>query len=155
MSAPRGTRSALTAAVVLGLLWAGAATSRETHSADPRIRALTTIVNQHRAEIGCPRLIWDERLARVARAHSEDMARHGYFSHVDRSGRDPFDRLTRAGISFRAAAENIAAGQTSARQVYADWMRSRGHRENLENCEYTRHGIGVYRNHWTHLFARS
>ena len=54
----------------------------------------------------------------------------------------------------RAAAENIATGQASGREVYDGWVRSRGHRTNLENCAYTHHGIGLYQNRWTHVFAR-
>jgi uncharacterized protein YkwD len=118
------------------------------------VRTLEQLVNRHRIAIGCRRLVWDERLAKVAQAHSEAMARRGFFDHVDPQGRDPFDRMQRAGISFLAAGENIAVGPSTAREVLAGWMRSRGHRENIENCSYTHHGIGLYRNHWTHVFAR-
>jgi uncharacterized protein YkwD len=118
------------------------------------IRALVTVVNRRRKARGCDPLVWDERLARVAARHSEAMARQDFFSHVDRHGKDPFDRMRDAGIGFRAAAENIAFGQTSAAEVFDGWVKSRGHRDNLDRCDYTHHGIGLYRNRWTHVFAK-
>ena len=130
----------------------GAASASGTDNEE--VRAVASLVNQRRSSIGCRALIWDERLARVARRHSEAMAKQGFFSHVDRNGNDPFDRMHAAGISFRAAAENIAEGQVSGREVYDGWVRSPGHRANLQNCGYTHHGIGLYRNRWTHVFAR-
>ena len=151
---------------VLALSVAGCHTGSSTPSGTPasaahaggtdadEVRAVATLVNQRRSTIGCRALIWDERLARVAQRHSEAMADQGFFSHVDRKGNDPFDRMRAAGISFRAAAENIAEGQVSAREVYDGWVRSPGHRANLQNCGYTHHGIGLYRNRWTHVFAR-
>jgi len=125
-----------------------------TTAAARELRLLVLVVNQHRAAIGCPPLIWDERLARVALRHSEAMARRGFFGHFDPEGIGPFERMRRAGISYRAAGENVAAGQSRGIQVYDDWMKSPPHRRNLENCVYTHHGIGLYHNRWTHLFAR-
>jgi len=118
------------------------------------VRALVALVKRRRASVRCPPLIWDDRLARVAQRHSEAMARRDFFSHVDRNRKDPFDRMRDAGIRFRAAAENIALGQAGATEVFESWVRSPGHRANLDNCIYTHHGIGLYRRRWTHLFAR-
>ena len=118
------------------------------------VRALVDLVRRRRASVGCPSLIWDDRLARVARRHSEAMALRGFFSHVDRNRKDPFDRMRDAGIRFRAAAENIAMGQAGATEVFDSWVRSRGHRANLDNCVYTHHGISLFRRRWTHVFAR-
>src|SRR5437867_4420077 len=74
------------------------------------IRDLVARINRHRRAIGSEPLTWDERLASVAQRHSEDMARRHYFDHVNPDGLDPFDRMRRAGIRFRFAAENLAAG---------------------------------------------
>jgi uncharacterized protein YkwD len=118
------------------------------------LRLLILAVNQHREAIGCKPLIWDERLARLARHYSETMASEGFFGHYDPSGNSPFDRMRHAGIPFRAAGENLAIGQTKGIQVYGDWMNSPEHRKIIENCIYTHHGIGFYRNRWSYLFAR-
>ena len=115
---------------------------------------LVARINRHRRAIGCRRLAWDAQLARVAQRHSEDMAQRGYFSHVNPEGRDPFDRMGRAGVDFRAAAENLAMGQRTGEQTFDGWMGSRGHRKNLEECVYTRIGIGLYRGRWTCLLSK-
>ncbi len=118
------------------------------------IHLLADRINRHRVTIGCRALAWDNRLAIVARRHSEDMARRHFFSHTNPEGRDPFDRLDRAGIQYRAAAENLAQGRTRGRDTYDDWIESSAHRRNLENCEYTHFGIGLYDRNWTLLLVR-
>ena len=118
------------------------------------VRVLADRINRHRATLGCPTLRWDERLAAVARRHSQDMAKRRFFDHTNPDGRDPFDRLRSAGIRYRAAAENIAFGRTSGRDTYDDWIESDGHRRNIENCEYTSFGIGLYDRRWTLVIAR-
>lgn len=142
-------RTVVLAAVVAVLASAGARPARAPSIADPEIRELLHLVNAHRAGIGCPELRWDPLLARIARRHSEDMARRGFFAHRNPDGEGPFGRMEDAGIRFGAAAENIAAGQTSGGEVFRSWMGSRGHRANLENCRYTEVGIGRYLNRWT------
>jgi uncharacterized protein YkwD len=123
-------------------------------SAPVEVRDLVDRINRRRAAIGCGRLVWDARLAAVALRHSKDMYRRGYFSHTNPEGEDPFDRIRRAGLRFRAAAENLAAGQHIGAETFEAWMGSRGHRRNLENRVYTRVGIGLYRDHWTCVLAR-
>ena len=123
-------------------------------SDESRAHAMAKLVNRHRAHLGRPRLVWDDRLAAIARAHSADMARRGYFSHEDRRGHGPFDRLREGGVRFRAAAENIAFGDRDAEVTLSDWIESPGHRRNLEDPEYTRHGVGVSGRYWTHVFVR-
>jgi uncharacterized protein YkwD len=118
------------------------------------MEALSDRINRHRVAMGCRPLIRDNRLAAVARRHSEDMVRRRFFDHTNPDGRDPFDRLRAAGIRYRAAAENIAQGQTRGRDTYDDWMESKGHRHNIENCKYTHFGIGVYQRTWTLELAR-
>jgi len=50
----------------------------------------------------------DDEIAKVARAHSEDMVLNNYFSHTNLQGESPFDRMKKAGISYSSAGENIA-----------------------------------------------
>lgn len=99
-------------------------------------------------------LVWDDAVAAVALAHSEDMRRRGYFDHVSPEGRTPMQRGQAAGIPVRAVAENIALGQPSGRAVFESWRDSPGHRRNMVNCEYTHHGVGLAGVHWTHVLVR-
>jgi uncharacterized protein YkwD len=111
-------------------------------------------INRHRRSRGCPVLAWDSRLSRVARRHSEDMTRRRFFDHRNPDGVDPFERLERAGIHFRAAAENLAMSPASGQEVFEGWMGSRGHRRNLEECLYDRVGIARDGDYWTCVLAR-
>jgi uncharacterized protein YkwD len=121
--------------------------------APPEVRELVEAVNRHRVARGLSPLIWDARLAAVARAHSAEMVRLGRLSHADRKGRTPFDRLDAAGVRWSAAAENIAEGHETAREVLGDWLASPGHRANLESRDFTHHGVALVGKYWTHVFV--
>lgn len=116
------------------------------------------LVNQQRAANGLSALAWAEDVAAVARAHSRDMIANNYFSHMDKNGNSPFDRLRNAGITYRTAAENIAYGQKSAQEVMNSWMNSAGHRANILNSSVKEIGIGAARSangtiYWTQMFV--
>jgi uncharacterized protein YkwD len=101
------------------------------------------LVNAVRLRSHLPLLTWDGKIAGTARKHSEDMARKGYFSHANLQGLSPFDRMERDGISYRAAAENIAYGQFNAIFAHEAWMNSLGHRQNVLSPNFQRLGVGV------------
>jgi uncharacterized protein YkwD len=149
------------AAIVLGSGVAdaprsAARTARDPDAAitDPVIREFVHLVNQRRVAKGCPPLIWSQRLAAVAEAHSRDMATRGFFSHTNPDGASPFDRLEDAWVRYYQAAENIAAGHRTAESVFQGWLASPKHRANLEDCNLTHHGVGRYENRWTHVLVR-
>ena len=50
-------------------------------------RAVLCLINQQRALNGLNRLRMNRRLARAAKRHAADMARHNYFSHVSLAAR--------------------------------------------------------------------
>ena len=113
------------------------------------------LANDARDDAGCDDdLHWQPDVAAVAQAHSEDMRSHGYFEHVDRSGRTPMQRVQAAGVPVRAVAENIAQGHPTGAAVLDGWLRSPGHRTNLLNCDYTHHGVGLAGGYWTHVLVR-
>lgn len=114
--------------------------------------------NEIRAEYGLDALIWNDTLAETAYKHSLDMSERGFFDHVNPDGETPFDRMKNAGISYTAAAENIAAGQSSPESVIEAWMNSPGHRKNILNPEFKELGAGFARGgqygiYWTQNFA--
>ncbi|PZE19616.1 CAP domain-containing protein [Paenibacillus xerothermodurans] len=100
------------------------------------------LANAARAKLGMSPFAWDDRIAGTARKHSQDMAANDFFDHNNLQGASPFDRMKRDGIKIRAAAENIAAGQTSAIFAHHGWMNSEGHRKNLLS-DIKRLGVGV------------
>ena len=123
-------------------------------AADPAIQEFIRLVNAKRRSMGCPELIWDDRVAAIASTHSRDMDSRNFFSHTNPEGRDPFDRLQKSDVAFSAAAENIAFGPKTGHEVYETWLDSPGHRRNMLDCSFTRHGVGRVAEKWTHLLFR-
>ena len=117
------------------------------------VEEFVSLMNAHRASVGCDPLTWSVDVAEVAQAHSDDMVERDFFAHENPDGASPFDRLSAAGVTYSRAAENIAWGYTSAQAVLDGWIGSDGHRRNLENCALTDHGVGLTDWHWTHVFV--
>ncbi|MGG1660602.1 CAP-associated domain-containing protein [Brevibacillus sp. NRS-1366] len=101
------------------------------------------LLNVARTRAKLPILSWDEKVATVARSHSNDMAQNNYFNHTSPTTGSPFNRLQHAGILFGYAGENIAYGQLDGIEVHIGWMNSAGHRQNLLNDKFKQLGVGV------------
>lgn len=114
------------------------------------------LTNQERQKAGVAPLSIDTPLMNAAREKSQNMKDYNYFSHTSPNLGSPFDRLKALGISYRAAAENIAKGQSSPEEVVKSWMNSQGHRENILNEQFTHIGVGyVKEGHiWTQQFIQ-
>jgi len=87
--------------------------------------------NSLRVRKGLPPLQTDPALSAAAQKHARDMAAHGRMRHRGSDGSTPFQRMSREGYEFRAAAENVAAGQPTADAVMAAWWHSPPHRSNV------------------------
>ena len=118
---------------------------------EQQVLALT---NEERAKAGLKPLQLDDQLMASARAKSLDMAKNHYFSHTSPTYGSPFDQMKQYGVTYRAAAENIAKGQRSAKEVVQAWMDSPGHRQNILTPNFTHIGIGYAQssNVWTQQF---
>ena len=105
------------------------------------------LINAQRRSRGQQPLAWDAELARLARSHSEKMARSDVFDHTEVGGVTMVDRARAQGIrGWSALGENIAYNQgydDPAAFVAERWMISYKHRENLLNSRWTRSAIGV------------
>jgi uncharacterized protein YkwD len=100
------------------------------------------LVNAERAAAGLGPVAPDPELTEVAREHSADMFARGYFAHVSPDGLDPFDRMRRAGVTFRTAGENLALAPT-VRVAHTGLMNSPGHRANILRPAFGRLGLGI------------
>ncbi|HWW74226.1 MAG TPA: CAP domain-containing protein [Pyrinomonadaceae bacterium] len=132
---PAATRSYSTTSVAV------AASGEERRAFD--------LINMERQRRGLRPLAWDGGLTRLARYHSDNMARGGYLSHVERDGLDLKGRAQMLGLrGWRTLGENIAYNQG-----YSDptafaverWMVSEKHRENALNPAYTHAAVGIAR----------
>ncbi|MFC9915229.1 CAP domain-containing protein [Streptomyces sp. NPDC127197] len=121
---------------------------------DAPAEQVLAITNTERAKAGCSYLKLDDRLARAAQLHSEDMSANHYFDHTSLDGRSFADRAIAQGYQAPGA-ENIARGQNSPESVMGSWMNSPGHRENILNCSLTTMGLGLVDDNstWTQVFG--
>lgn len=123
----------------------------------PIEQEVVRLVNDERTKRGLKPLKMDPALSLVARDKSKDMRDRNYFSHTSPTYGSPFDMMKAYGITYRAAGENIAAGQTTAEEVVKSWMNSEGHRKNILSPEFTTIGVGyakggTYGHYWTQMF---
>lgn len=131
------------------------------------------LTNEQRTAHGLPKLMFDEEIASIARAHSLDMAQRKFFSHETPDGLDPTERADKAGFTctkmvgilvYSGLAENIFQGylydsyftvnnvvtsynwlddQKIAELAVNGWMESPGHRQNILTEMFDREGIGI------------
>lgn len=100
--------------------------------------------NARRESRGCRALRPDAALTLAARRHSTRMADSGELSHRLSGEADLGTRVASAGYTnWRIVAENLAWGQESPAAVFRAWLRSPGHRANIDNCRLRHLGIGV------------
>ena len=104
--------------------------------------------NLARVENGLAPLAWDAELCRMARAHSERMAKQGFFSHETPEGLQLKERAHASGIlHFRVIGENIAYNKgydDPGGFAVERWMTSSGHRANMLNAGFQASAIGSY-----------
>ncbi len=105
-------------------------------------RQMLELVNAERAKAGLQPFILDSSLSQAAEAKSQDMIDQQYFAHESPTYGSPFEMMTRFGISYRSAGENIACNQTVA-AAHEALMNSSGHRANILSAQYTHIGIGI------------
>lgn len=110
-------------------------------------RQAFTSTNEIRESNGVSLLTWDTELTRMARAHSEKMARLGFFGHETPEGLRLRERARAAGIRFHVIGENIAYNQgveEPGKFAVQRWMLSSVHRANILSQEFRSVGIGSF-----------
>lgn len=138
------------ARIVMPTSMAGAVRSTASSvSASSLERRAFELINQQRIANGEQPLVWDSELCRMARNHSENMARQEFFDHTGPDGRDMRERAHASNIrGWSTMAENIAYNQgfdDPAAFAVQRWMRSNKHRDNILNDSFTRSAIGIAR----------
>ena len=107
------------------------------------------LVNVERGKQRLQPLDWDDRVARVARDHSKQMARGGFFAHQDGEGKTVVDRASERRLDgWSKIGENLFMCEeidNFERFSVRGWLRSPSHRRNMLNGEWTTTGIGVFR----------
>ena len=116
------------------------------------------IVNERRRESGLPPVKWSDDMAKVARLHSENMAKLKFFSHAGQDGMMVSDRADNLGFyKWKAIGENIAYNRgydNPADFACERWMLSPTHRENILNKRWQEAAIGLAIADGTYYFTQ-
>lgn len=115
-------------------------------------------INQYRQQHGLSKLTMNQTMSREARQHSRDMAEHRMgFGHKYFNQR--INRLHAQIKNSNAGSENVAYNYKDGADVVKNWLRSPGHKRNIDG-HYNLTGIGVVRDshgklYFTQMFLRT
>jgi uncharacterized protein YkwD len=107
------------------------------------------ILNDYREQNGKSPLSYDSKMNTVALNHSKWMTSSGIFSHTGENDINFMDRCSNGSTSCKA--ENLAAGATSAEQLFNVWKDSVPHNKNMLG-NYNRLGLGRDGKYYTAIF---
>jgi uncharacterized protein YkwD len=110
--------------------------------ADEAEKRLLALINRDREAAGLVALVWDDRVAEVARKHSEEMRRTKIVAHISPTTGSAADRVKAAGIKTAVVLENVARAY-SVSEAHEGLMNSPGHRANVMSSAATHVGVGV------------
>lgn len=118
--------------------------------------AVFKMLNAARLAEGSKALARDAALDKLAKVHSDEMAKAKMVGHDVGTG-DPSARIKAAGYKARIAGENVASAQTSQNAHRALWS-SPSHRSNMLHGDFSKVGVAVVKDSegrvWvTQLFA--
>src|ERR1700743_2955020 len=150
-------RARIFAGILILLMTPHMAGSTSARSPITISRQILIFVNEYRRSKGLPALQPNSFISSVALGHSRDML----------TGKSPFghdgfrQRINKISArlgKLHVAAENVASGPMSAREVVDGWLHSPGHRKNIEG-DFQLTGIGLAKKsngsiYFTQIFAR-
>ena len=147
------------------LCWSATQSSAQSEKGlAPTSRVAADVIkftNVERTHYQRPALRANLRLMRAAQLQAEQMARARHMAHELPGARYPrmIDRMAATDYRWYTAGENVAFGQANAAKVVDSWMRSRGHRANILNDNFTEMGAGYAvdqtgRPYYVQVFAR-
>ncbi len=146
MKTARRSISALFLVLVLLLTMLGGIAHARTY--DIEETRFLQLLNDYRAQQGLGGLKLSGIVSEAAARHSLDMGAYRFFGHTSAqssyfpAGSMPWDRMKLMGYPSDAAmAENIAAGQATAAQVFDSWRASSVHNTSMLSSAYRVIGI--------------
>ncbi|MBQ4185372.1 MAG: hypothetical protein II657_03295 [Clostridiales bacterium] len=108
---------------------------------------LLDLINAKRAEAGVAPLSLNDSMNKAARIRAGELAQKYCHYRPPTFEEKKENKGTRAlldvGLTYTAAAENIAQGQGSVSEVFDNWMNSgKGHKDNMLSPKYSKMGLG-------------
>ncbi|NOT49172.1 MAG: CAP domain-containing protein [Acidobacteria bacterium] len=105
------------------------------------------LINTERALAGLSALKWSDKVADVARLHSNNMADYDFFSHKGLDGLMVDERAAQLKMgAWKAIGENIAFMKGYEHPVATaveKWLQSPSHKKNLLDPDWTETAIGL------------
>jgi uncharacterized protein YkwD len=111
------------------------------------------LINQNRQGLSISSLTWNDAIANLSGAKSQEMAEIGYFDDTNPNGKAFQDVLNEDNVFYLSEGENIAmfGNVTSDEQllslsekVVQKWLNSSDYRANMNSGAYSDIGVGVY-----------
>ena len=109
---------------------------------DANIYYILERINAIRNENGLPALTLDSLITATAQTKARDMVENNYFSHNSPTYGSPFLMMKNAGITYKAAGENIA-GNNNLDDAINSFINSPEHSQNILSNAYNYIGIGL------------
>lgn len=117
-------------------------------------KKLLNLVNKVRKENGLKEVTWNSSLENSAKIRAKETS--SKFDHTRPNGSKYNTTIT---TSYKTSGENIAAGQSTATEVFNSWMNSEGHKKNILSPNFTQMAVAVYYDknlpyqyYWSQLF---
>lgn len=105
------------------------------------------LINEKRRALQLAPLAWSEDVAKIARAHSQNMAQYKFFSHTGIDGTMVDDRADQNGLSrWRAIGENIAYNRGYENPIefaVERWLLSPKHKQNMFDARWKESAVGI------------
>lgn len=137
---------------------ANAADSTENDK-DELVKQIALMVNKARSELGLNPVYVVPCLCDVADVRAAETVE--YFSHSRLDGSSFSTAIDTSIVPFEFAAENLAAGSSTALDTFSQWKNSPGHWAAIINPDITHMGIGVvyaedsdYGFYWQQTFVK-
>lgn len=105
-------------------------------------QGMFNLINEKRAQYGCPSVKLDMDVTRVARMKSKDMVVNNYYAHLSPIYGGLSQMLNDAGIKRRTAGDILVKTYSVERAVEL-FMGSSVHRMHLLKKDYTHMGVGI------------
>lgn len=128
-------------AFIIGLFVVGGvlvAVTDKCQASDITASRTIELTNQNRTSP----VVEDKLLDKAAQAKADDMAVHGYFSHIY-NGKRAWDFMRESKYDYYIAGENLAIDFSSSEALVQAWMNSPTHKANIVNPRFNRIGIGI------------
>lgn len=113
-----------------------------TPQSDANIYYILERINEIRKENNLPVFTLDSLVTATAQTKARDMVENNYFSHTSPTYGSPFLMMQNAGITYKAAGENIA-GNNNLDDAINSFINSPEHSQNILSNAYNYIGIGL------------